>query len=134
MICSDLFMWNVLSLLRGSRHGIFFVSFRYSWALRLSLWSHVLFGTSPVRLSSSCLWPQLAVWANSKLCLLRSVLPLGVTSFLSYLSEFRAKSESASNPLPRSFRVRSLRDFVGSLPSEMSLCPVCALQIYLRRT
>ena len=54
--------------------------------------------------------------------------------FLSYLPEFRAKTESSSNPLPRSFRVRSLRDVVGSLPDELSLCPVCALQIYLRRT
>ena len=54
--------------------------------------------------------------------------------FLSYLPEFRAKLESSSNPLPRSFRVRSLRDFVGSLPGELSLCPVRALQIYLCRT
>ena len=54
--------------------------------------------------------------------------------FLSYLPEFRAKSESASNPLPRSFRVRSLCDFVGSLLGEMSLCPVRALQVYLPRT
>ena len=54
--------------------------------------------------------------------------------FLSYLPEFRAKSESAANPLPRSFWVRSLRDFVGSLPGEMSLCPVRALQVYLRCT
>ena len=54
--------------------------------------------------------------------------------FLSYLLEFRAKTESSSNPLPRSFRVRSLRDFVGSLPDELSLCPVRALQIYLHRT
>ena len=41
--------------------------------------------------------------------------------FLSYLPEFRAKSESSSNPLPRSFHVKSLRDFVGSLPWELSL-------------
>ena len=52
----------------------------------------------------------------------------------SCLPEFRAKLESSSNPLPRSFRVRSLRDFVESLPDELSLCPVRALQIYLRRT
>ena len=54
--------------------------------------------------------------------------------FLSYLPEFRAKLESSSNPLPRSFRVNSLRDFVESLPGELSLCPIRALQIYLRRT
>ena len=50
--------------------------------------------------------------------------------FLSYLPEFRAKSESASNPLPRSFRVCSLRDFVGDLPDELLLCPVRALSLF----
>ena len=54
--------------------------------------------------------------------------------FLSYLPEFRAKSESASNPLPRSFVVRSLWDFVGTHPDELLLCPVRALRTYLRRT
>ena len=54
--------------------------------------------------------------------------------FLSYLPEFRAKSESAVNHLPRYFRVRSLRDFVGDLPDELLLCPVRALRIYLDRT
>ena len=54
--------------------------------------------------------------------------------FLSYLTEFRAKSESASNPLPRSFAVRFLRDFVGNLPDKMLLCPVHALRTYIRRT
>ena len=38
--------------------------------------------------------------------------------FLSYLPEFRTKTESSSNPLPRSFHVRSLRDFV--VPYRMS--------------
>ena len=54
--------------------------------------------------------------------------------FLSYLPEFGAKSESAANPLPCSFCVRSLRDFVGTLPGELLLCPVHALQVYLDRT
>ena len=54
--------------------------------------------------------------------------------FLSYLPEFRAKTESSVRPLPRSFPVRSLRDFVGSLPEEMLLCPVRALRVYLSRT
>ena len=54
--------------------------------------------------------------------------------YLFYLPEFWAKSESFANPLPRSFRIRSLRDFVGSLPGELSLCPVRALQIYIQRT
>ena len=38
--------------------------------------------------------------------------------FLSYLPEFRAKFEFASNPLLRSFAVQSLRDFVVTLPDE----------------
>ena len=54
--------------------------------------------------------------------------------FLSYLPEFRAKTESAVRPLPRSFPVRSLRDFVGSLPEELLLCPVRALRMYLSHT
>ena len=37
-------------------------------------------------------------------------------AFLSYVPEFCAKSESESRSLPRSFQVRSLTDFVGSLP------------------
>ena len=54
--------------------------------------------------------------------------------FLSYLSEFRTKSESEARPLPGSFRVRSLSDFVGDLPDELLLCPVHALRLYLSRT
>ena len=50
--------------------------------------------------------------------------------FLSYLPEFRAK-ESSVRPLPRSFPVRSLHDFMGSLPDELLLCPVRALCLYL---
>ena len=54
--------------------------------------------------------------------------------FLSYLPEFRAKTETSVRPLPLSFPVRSLRDFVGSLPDELLLCPVRALRLYLSRT
>ena len=35
--------------------------------------------------------------------------------------------------MPRSFKVKSLRDFVGDLPDELLLCPVRALRIYLDR-
>ena len=51
--------------------------------------------------------------------------------FLSYLPEFCAKTESSVRPLPRSFLVRSLGDFVGSLPEELLLCPVRALRVSL---
>ena len=53
--------------------------------------------------------------------------------FLSYPPEFRAKIESSVNPLPRSFCVRSLADFVGDLPEELLLCPVRALWHYISR-
>ena len=58
----------------------------------------------------------------------------GFDAFLSYLPEFRAKTESAVNPLPRSFCVHSLNSFVGDLPDELLLCPVRALRSYLSRT
>ena len=54
--------------------------------------------------------------------------------FLSYLPEFLAKTESSVCPLPCSFPVRSLLDFVGSLPEELLLCPVRAFRVYLSRT
>ena len=54
--------------------------------------------------------------------------------FLSYYPEFCAKTVSSSNPLLRSFCVRSLKDFVGSLPDELLLYPVRALQEYISRT
>ena len=58
----------------------------------------------------------------------------GSDAYLSYLPEFRAKTESAVNPLPHSFCVRSLGDFVGDLPDKLFLCPVRALRLYLPRT
>ena len=54
--------------------------------------------------------------------------------YLPFLPEFWAKSESEACPLPRSFRVRSLSDFVGSLPDELLLCPVRAHPVYLDHT
>ena len=64
----------------------------------------------------------------------RDVSFSGADIYLSYLPEFCAKTESSVNPLPRSFCVRSLADFVGDLPEELLLCPVCALHLYLSRT
>ena len=58
----------------------------------------------------------------------------GEDLFLSYLPEFCAKSESSLHPLPRSFQVRLLRGFVGSLPDELLLCLVRALHVYLSLT
>ena len=63
----------------------------------------------------------------------RNVSFSGSDIYLSYLPEFRVKTESSVNPLPRSFCVCSLADFVGDLPEELLLCPVCALRLYISR-
>ena len=62
------------------------------------------------------------------------VTRVGGDMSLAYLPGFVAKTESASNPLPRSFLLKSLRDFVGNLEEEYLLCPVRALKFYLDRT
>ena len=53
---------------------------------------------------------------------------------VSYVPEFVAKTESLSNPIPRSFLVKSLSDFAAGLHEELLLRPVRALRIYLDRT
>ena len=53
---------------------------------------------------------------------------------LSYLPSFVAKTESLTNPIPRSFLLKSLTNFVGDLEEDRLLCPVRALQYYLRAT
>ena len=53
---------------------------------------------------------------------------------VSYLQEFVAKTESVQNPLPHSFLVKSLCEFVGDLPEERLLCPVRAVHVYLEMT
>ena len=58
----------------------------------------------------------------------------GNDAYLTFLPEFRAKTESEANPLPRFFPLRALNDFVGNDPDELLLCPVRALKIYLERT
>ena len=58
----------------------------------------------------------------------------GSDIFLSYLPKFRVKTKSSVNPLPRSFCVQSLADFVGDHPEELLLCPVRALHHYLSHT
>ena len=52
---------------------------------------------------------------------------------LSYVPEFVAKTESPSNPIPRTFLLKSLADFAANLEDELLLCPVRALSIYLER-
>ena len=59
---------------------------------------------------------------------------LGPDLSLSYLPEFEAKTELERNPLPRSFLVRSLLEFVGDLPELRLLCPVRAVCVYLDLT
>ena len=63
----------------------------------------------------------------------RDVSLSGSDLYLSYLLEFRAKTVFSANPLPRSFCVRSLSDFVGNLPDELLLWPVRALHLYISR-
>ena len=52
---------------------------------------------------------------------------------LSYIPQFVAKSESLTRSIPRSFLVTSLADFVAGLDSDLLLCPVRALRLYLLR-
>ena len=71
----------------------------------------------------------------SELQALSRVVPSsGDDLILSYLPFFVAKTESPSNPLPRSFRVKALSDFARGLEEGSLLCRVHALLIYLRRT
>ena len=52
---------------------------------------------------------------------------------LSYIPQFVAKSESLTRSLPRSFLVQSLADFAAGLDTDLLLCPVRALRLYLLR-
>ena len=53
---------------------------------------------------------------------------------MSFQPHFVAKTERVDAPVPRSFRVLSLREFVGDLEEGSLFCPVRAVNIYLRRT
>ena len=53
--------------------------------------------------------------------------------FLSYTKSFIPKTASDSNLLPRSFRLKSLREFAPGFEEEALLCPVRALSIYMKR-
>ena len=52
---------------------------------------------------------------------------------LSYIPQFVAKSESLTHSIPRSFLVKSLADFAAGLDTDLLLCPVRALRLYLLR-
>ena len=132
MTYCDRFELNALFLPLGFLHGIYCGSSRSFGVLHLNLFPPAPFGISPARSFSLSLLLLLAALGSFSLSPLLSFL--GEDIFLSYLPEFRAKSESDSNPLPRYFCVRSLHDFMGHLLDELLLCPVRALRIYLDRT
>ena len=54
-------------------------------------------------------------------------------SCLSSIPQFVAKSESLSRSISRSFLVKSLADFAAGLDTDLLLCPVRALRLYLLR-
>ena len=56
----------------------------------------------------------------------RTVSLVNSDAFLSYVPEFVTMTESFSNPLPRSFLVKSLSDFAAGLEEDLLLCPVRA--------
>ena len=64
----------------------------------------------------------------------RTVVQQGGDLLVSYLPEFVAKTETASNPLPREFRIKSLAAIVGHGDEERLLCPVRALNTLRERT
>ena len=52
---------------------------------------------------------------------------------LSYIPQFVTKSESLTRSIPRSFLVTSLANFAAGLNTDLMLCPVRALHLYLLR-
>ena len=64
----------------------------------------------------------------------KSVVSKGEDLVVSYLPFFVAKTETIRNPLPRSFLVKSLKDFAGDLQEGSLLCPVRALKYYIEKT
>ena len=56
---------------------------------------------------------------------------VGEDACLSYIPQFVAKSESLTRSIHRSFLVKSLADFAAGLDTDLLLCPVRALRLYL---
>ena len=63
-----------------------------------------------------------------------TVFQQGEDLLVSYLPEFVAKTESASNPLPREFGIKSLAAIVGRSDEKRLLCPVRSLNALQERT
>ena len=72
----------------------------------------------------ACGWAACSVFAS---CLSRKYSNVVIC----YFHEFRAKAETASNPLPWYFVVKALTDSVGLDVEECKLCPMRALRLYL---
>ena len=64
----------------------------------------------------------------------KTVAAIGNDLMMSFLPHFIAKTERVDAPVPRSFRILSLREFAWDLEEGSLLCPVWALIVYLRRT
>ena len=52
---------------------------------------------------------------------------------LSYIPQFVTRSELLTRSIPRSFLVSSLADFAAGLNTDLLLCPIRALRLYLLR-
>ena len=52
-------------------------------------------------------------------------------AILTYLPEFRPKTETRANPIPRSFGIKALTPLVGEDDEERMYCPVRALKWYI---
>ena len=66
--------------------------------------------------------------------LLKTVAAIGSDLVVSFQPHFIAKTKCVDAPVLRRFHILELREFAGDLEEGSLLCPVRALNIYLRRT
>ena len=96
-----------------------------------------LAATSFRTLTKKCLF-LLALATSKKVGEIQALSPriagIGGDMSLAYSVSFVYKTESHDHPLPLSFVLKSLRDFVGELEEETLLCSVHSLSHYLRAT
>ena len=111
--------------------GIFYVSFLFSGVLLSNLYVFARFGILPARSSFSFLSRRLVGFGSSRPFVSAHVSSSGDDLYLSYLPEFRAKTESSVRPLPRSFSVHSLKVFVADLPDELLAFIFCVRLLFL---